>query len=359
MAVMQHRYTNLQSFDMFIPVYVNTKTLYVMLWASTVNGIKHYSRLMYMDIECQQILVSSDTEAGETLSDTQSNGGLQKAYEYLVSKCDIYVQGNDKLFTRKKMSGNVEYELKSTLTSEKNTGINLNVLMKNDNYTLHSVKFDYNDISLNETVNANGWSAINCIDISTYLLSVSSNIPGCNTLSDYVITKSALNDGDSQLFQDIADGIQSAKTSSRSILMTVCYTEKMKPYIMYDSSDYLETYKKYPYNATIYNTLDEDITDKVYVYYKDFETDNLIIKINENTDPLLNSSYYMAYSVVGGDITFLFDASAGNYNVVDSSIKFTEPDIYYENMYITQPGFTDTRDVPDISLVMHNSLIDI
>jgi len=80
------------------------------------------------------------------------------------------------------MNGNIEYELKSTLTSEKNTNIKLNVLMKNDDYILHSVKFDLNDISSNETINANGWSSINCTDISTYTLSVSSNIPGCDTL---------------------------------------------------------------------------------------------------------------------------------------------------------------------------------
>jgi len=58
MAVIQHRYTSMQTLDMFVPVYTNTKTLYVMLWASTANGIKHYSRLMYIDIECQKILIS-------------------------------------------------------------------------------------------------------------------------------------------------------------------------------------------------------------------------------------------------------------------------------------------------------------
>jgi len=117
--------------------------------------------------------------------------------------------------------------------------------------------------------------------------------------------------------------------------MTAGYTEKMKPYVFYDSSNYFETYKKYPYNVTVYDTQKKDITNNVYVYYKDFDTNSTIIKINESDDPSLNTSYYMVYTTVGGDMNIVFDNVIHNYIPVDSSMTFPEPNVYYENMYIT------------------------
>ncbi|WQJ53430.1 MAG: hypothetical protein [Wendovervirus sonii] len=378
MTVIQHMVTSELSIDMRIPVYTNTKLFYVLVWASTVGGIKHYSKLMYIDVDCQKVdpntldtlqkniqiqkqsfhdLSLKQKKINDDILTDQKKMILKKQqYIYIITKCDIH-EKEIVPFVKEKNLHKVNYKLYNKLTAEWTEPLNdisLNIMI-NDDYKLLNILFNHTDISNGQI---NSWSSIRSSNLGEYSLSVSSNIPDCSTLQDYVLRDSSIDNNDSYLFNNIAKGIPAKKTDSRSILVTACYTEKIQSAILYDTSNFLSTYKLYPYNAYIYDSSYNDITNKTSIYYVHTNLNSIIIKANEEiNENILKDDYFKVQPSFTSDNTLTYTFNNLDTSI-NSSIKYGKDNIYYENFYITQPGFTDTRDIPNITLKMHNNIAD-
>jgi len=98
------------------------------------------------------------------------------------------------------------------------------------------------------------------------------------------------------LFDAITSGKELPSTVDRSLLITVGYKDysERSSIIYRQPNKYIQSvYRQFPYDYTVYDVSDNDITENASVYYKDYNTSNVIIYLYDNATSTLTDSFYL------------------------------------------------------------------